>query len=312
MEYIVVSTAVTDDLYLSDQTHKGYFLGGAGSYALCGLRLWTDQALLVTGVGEDFEQMYGAWFRKNKIPMQGLMVKDPYSSISTVRYQPDGERVETPPHGLEHYQRLEAAPAELEPFLSGAKGVYLFKDDDPDYWSQLLLLQKKHGFRLLWELNASCAVPAQCASVRELARSVDVLSLNEREAYSLLSARSLKNAAAQLGEWEIPLVFLRMGARGAMLLADGKQYLVPPVTDAVVVDATGGGNSSSAAVLYGYCNDFHPVQCGIMGSIAAAMCIRQYGVPPLFDAALSAQAQQQLEQMMHTQLPQYDYLHKGD
>lgn len=48
-----------------------------------------------------------------------------------------------------------------------------------------------------------------------------------------------------------------------------------------VVDPTGGGNSSSGGVLYGFCEGYSPVQCGQMGSKSAAMCITQYGIPKL-------------------------------
>ena len=40
-DYIAVSTAVTDDLHLTDGTHIGVRLGGAGIYAFSGIRLWT-------------------------------------------------------------------------------------------------------------------------------------------------------------------------------------------------------------------------------------------------------------------------------
>ena len=54
---------------------------------------------------------------------------------------------------------------------------------------------------------------------------------------------------------------------------------VPSQTGVHVADPTGGGNSSSGAVLYGFCEGFSPEICGVMGSISAAMCISQYGVP---------------------------------
>lgn len=302
MEYVIVSTAVTDDLNLADGTYMGKFLGGAGSYALCGIRLWTENPLLVAGVGKDFYAMYGDWFQRNKLSMQGLLVKDEHTAISKVEYQADGERAETPPYGLEHYQRMETTPLELRPFLSGAKGVYQFKDDNPQYWEQLLALKKEFGYKLMWEINASCANQRHFASVRDIAKKVDVFSLNRAEAFSLFGTESLEEAVGCLISWEIPLVFLRLGAQGAVMLSDGKSYRVPSVPNAVVVDATGGGNSSSAGVLYGFCEGLTPVESGVMGSISAAACIRQYGVPASFGSEETQNARLVYGQMMETYL----------
>ncbi len=71
---------------------------------------------------------------------------------------------------------------------------------------------------------------------------------------------------------------------------------VPAVTAGAVVDVTGGGNASSAAMLHGYSTGCSPRRCGLMGSIAAAFCIAQYGPPPLH-AETRAKARQLLEEL---------------
>ena len=75
MKYVIASTAVTDEIRFADgKTVK--IAGGAGIYALSGMKLWSDEVLLVTGVGRDFKDIYGEWYSKNNISMEGLIVND--------------------------------------------------------------------------------------------------------------------------------------------------------------------------------------------------------------------------------------------
>ena len=278
-DYVVVSTAVTDEVYTPNGSLSGRWLGGAGAYALCGLRLWTDSVALVTGVGADFMPIHGAWFQKNHCRTDGLLVKDAHTAATTVHYHEDGERVETPVYGVEHYRSMEAAPEDLEPWLRQAKGVYLFKDIPEGYWNKLLEYKVRYGFRLLWEINADAARPECLEQVKALARSCDVFSLNRTEALSLCGAEGLGNAKRELLSWGIPMVYLREGKWGAEVLTESGIAATPSVPYAPVADPTGAGNSSSAAVLYGFQEGYDPRTCGLMGSISAAECIRQFGPP---------------------------------
>lgn len=289
MDYLVVSTAVTDDIYLAGGGHRGRFLGGAGVYALCGVRLWSDSAVLCTGVGEDFQALHGPWFEKNGCSTAGLLVKDPHTAVSTVRYQPDGERVETPPFGPEHYLRLEAAPEELRPFYPGLKGAYIFKDLRPGYWEQVLADRAAFGFPILWELNAAAARPECLPRVREVAEACGLFSLNRTEAARLLGRTELDEVIAALLAWDTALIYLRLGGEGAAVIAGGRVVRIPCAPCGAVADPTGAGNSSTAAVLCGWCQGRSPAECGVMGAISAARCIEQFG-PPDFDGGARARA----------------------
>ena len=88
MKYIVASTAITDDIYFPDGKVIENVGGGAGWYAYSGMSLWTDKALLVSGVGSDFESIHGAWFSSNKADTSGLIVKTDYSPRTKIQYHP--------------------------------------------------------------------------------------------------------------------------------------------------------------------------------------------------------------------------------
>ena len=279
--YLIVSTAVTDDIWLADGIHIGSKLGGAGLYALAGLSLWCKDGMLLTGVGADFLPQYQDWFDKNGSSTKGLLVRDENTPVTNVQYSMDGERVETAKFGKDHYRKMEASPDDIIPLMGQAKGVYIFQSIPEGYWPRILEVKKQSGAKILWELNARVACPTYRDDVQAIASQCDVLSLNRREAMTMFHTDRLDVVVEKLISWNIPMVYLRLGGEGGLILRGGKATHTPCVPNAQVVDPTGAGNSSSAAVLYGFCEGYSDLECGLMGSISAAMCIRQYGPPDM-------------------------------
>lgn len=70
MKYAVISAAVTDEIRFADGTVK-IVPGGAGIYALSGIKLWEDDVEIVTGVGEDYDSLHGKWYKKIIFPWRG-------------------------------------------------------------------------------------------------------------------------------------------------------------------------------------------------------------------------------------------------
>lgn len=296
MKLVVNSMSVFDDIQLADGREILHVAGGAGIYALAGMKIWQDDVVLVTGVGADYDQILGGWFRQNNLSTAGLMVKDPHTPNTKIVYFPDGERIETPAFGLDHFQKLEATPAEILARCQDAAGLYIFKNAERDFWQEILAEKPHCGFKLMWEIAADATEPANLEWIREICCSVDVLSINRTELLSLFDLSDFDTAVQALQAWAIPLVFLRMGKQGALMLHDGKITPVPRVDLGEVVDVTGGGNSSSGAVLAGFCQGRSPVECGLMGSISAACCLEQYGVPDRIDAGYQQRAASVLKQ----------------
>ena len=65
---------------------------------------------------------------------------------------------------------------EIEPHCREAKGVYIFKGTDSEYWKKILDLKNQYGFRILWELNGDYACPQYMDAVRGIAEGIDVFS----------------------------------------------------------------------------------------------------------------------------------------
>ena len=138
MDYIIASTVVTDEIRFADKKTVEKKAGGAGIYALCGIRLWCDSVMPVTGVGKDYAEMFGEWYKKNHISMDGLIQKDEKTPYNVIQYFEDGERSETALYGADHYRKIEVTPKELEPYFQTAKGIYIFKNTSPEFWNGIL------------------------------------------------------------------------------------------------------------------------------------------------------------------------------
>lgn len=278
MKYVVVSAVVTDEIHFPDKTMKKA-PGGAGIYALCGIKLWSDDVWVVTGIGEDYESLHGDWYKANRLSMEGLRIKDARSPYTIVEYFPDGERMETPRYGAEHFHALETTGEELGPYLECAEGMYIFRGIEPGFWTSVLEKKKETSCKVMWEIAADAAKRENLEAVRKIAAQVEAFSINMTEARQLFGVEDRESIVAELRSWGMELIFLRQGAKGAVMITEKEVVEVPSCPDVTVVDATGGGNSSTGAVLCGLVEEFSAEICGRMGSISAAMCIAQHGVP---------------------------------
>ena len=279
MKYVIASTAVTDEIHFADGKSVEIVAGGAGIYALCGVKLWCDEVMLATGVGADFQEIYGEWYEKNHLSMEGLIIKDEKTPHTVINYFEDGEREEIPLYGAHHYKKIETVPEDLKPYFETAKGIYIFKNSDPEYWKKIIQYKENSSAKVMWEIGCDATYPENYENIKRIAQHMDVFSINLTESRHMMAKDDMEEIIKEYQSFGIPLVFLRRGAAGAVMITPEEVTYVPSQKNVNVVDPTGGGNSSSGSVLYGFCEGFSPKICGTMGSISAAMCLGQYGVP---------------------------------
>mgnify|MGYP002586560426 CR=1 FL=1 len=74
MEYIAYGGVITNRLLYTDKTCIQDIMGGSGFYSFSALRLCTPKALLVAGVGPDFDEFYGKWMDHNLCSRAGQTV----------------------------------------------------------------------------------------------------------------------------------------------------------------------------------------------------------------------------------------------
>lgn len=294
MKYVFASVAVTDEIRFANGEHLPRIAGGAGIYALCGAKLWDDDVLLATGVGADYDMLYGEWYRKNQLSMDGLIIKDEKTPHTVIQYFEDGEREETPLYGLAHFNKIEIQPEELEPYFKQAKGIYIFKNSNMDFWEKVIAYKKVSNAKVMWEIACDATYFENKQQVKEIASHMDILSINLTESKSLLGLEELDAIIEEFQRWNLPLIFLRRGSLGSIMITPEQAAAVPAEKDAKIVDPTGGGNSSSGAVLCGFCEGQSLENCAKMGNLSAVMCLGQYGVPNVISEEMQKRAREKL------------------
>lgn len=296
MDYVIATTVSSDEIHLPDGTVHENQPGSAGFYALAGVRVFTDRVAIAGGIGPEYLPRHGAWYRENHVSTDGLVLRAPVAPLNIITYNPDGSRTDRPNIGLEEFRNLDPTVDEVFRCCEGGcKGVYVFKALDRDYLDALIGGRLRYGYKLLWEISEDACCPENADVVESYLRDVDLFSINRSEAKLLYGVDDEAEAEARLAAASPNWVFFRRGAQGAHMLAGGRVYPCPSMQNIPVVDATGCGNASSGAALYGLCEGYGPQMAGTMGSSAAAVIIGQYGVPAHFTEAMTRQALQNAE-----------------
>lgn len=116
--------------------------------------------------------------------------------------------------------------------------------------------------------------------VDEILKYVDVFLPNEREACKIAGTENLSLALKRLADL-VPLVAVKMGAKGARAHYQGEEYFVPgmPVE---VVDAVGAGDSFDAGFLFQYLHDADIATCLEYGNLAGALSTTRPGGTEVF------------------------------
>ena len=161
------------------------------------------------------------------------------------------------------------------------RGIYVEASEADLLWDRLDEVRAGgKQAKFMWEIPTSATMdPARAPKVLETIRKVDIYSLNLPEAMSLFQADGEEAAIRAILELGTPC-FFRVGKRGSYMIQNGKATFEPSLTVGPIVDATGCGNVSTAAALFGWCEGFPPQVTARLANISAAYNLLQYGPYP--------------------------------
>ena len=116
----------------------------------------------------------------------------------------------------------------------------------------------------LWEVDC-----------REALKYVDIFFPNEREAKKVASVEDLDSAVARLSKM-VPILAVKLGPQGAMVLRGGDKIVLPPwKVDAV--DPVGAGDSFDAGFLHQFVRGADLSTCLAYGNLAGAFSTTRPG-----------------------------------
>jgi sugar/nucleoside kinase (ribokinase family) len=103
----------------------------------------------------------------------------------------------------------------------------------------------------------------------ELLDLTDILLPNEQELLKITKRNTLEESLDALAG-RVPVIAVKCGKRGAMVQANGKRTLVPPVL-VDPVDTIGAGDSFNTGFLFAWLNGANPEECARTGNITGAL-----------------------------------------
>ncbi|CEG26380.1 PfkB family carbohydrate kinase [Bacillus sp. B-jedd] len=302
MKYIIVGPTIVNDIQFADGTTSKGHIGGA-IFCLEGLKIWSDDCLYVSNVGEDFSNYYGEWMDKNHCSYEGLNYILPRTEYTTLVYGDEGLHDEVSIYSEDIDKQISAldkrTAEQIASYCSDeTKGIYIEASESDPLWDNLHLIQMKCNAKIMWEIPTSAAMEKnRKEKVLKTIHKAGLYSINFPEAMSLFEKEDEKSAVDAIIAFGVPC-FFRVGSKGSYMISDGQAYFAPSITIGDIVDATGCGNCSTAAALYAYCEGFQPEKIAAMANVAAAYNLVQYGPYPVITNETRTEALQLVEKLI--------------
>ncbi|MBU6376051.1 MAG: hypothetical protein KGQ59_08655, partial [Bdellovibrionales bacterium] len=198
---------------------------------------------IVGVVGEDFPKSHLQWLSEKKIDVSGVQVAAGKTFHWVGSYDGNMNEAKTLNTSLNVFEHFD-------PRL-GAHHVdtpYVFLANIDPVLQQSVLDQVKSP-RLVACDSMNFWITGKPQEVRKTLSRVDILSINDGEAYLLSGERQLARAAAKIHELGPSVVIIKRGEYGAALFTKNSTFLAPAFLVDKVVDPTGAGDSFAGAFM---------------------------------------------------------------
>ncbi len=300
MKYLIVGSVILNDMLYADGSTAHGYLGGT-IYSVNGVKPWEDDLLFITKTGPDYMKEIGSYLTDNNLSTDGIFPTLRKTIYSRVEYKPSGEWFEYSiydDYSFEDWAKESRfKPEEVLQFCtSDTRGMYM--EMGGDYEGFLKELHRRSpNCKAMWEIPTShCNDPQYHEATMARIKVSDIYSLNLPESKNLFGTASEEESVAKIIELGVPC-FFRVGTGGSYMIQDGKAWYAPLVDFGKSVDATGCGNCSTAAAMYGYAEGMHPLMTAIKANIASGINAAQFGPYLHFTPELRARINEIADQL---------------
>ncbi|MFP5229596.1 MAG: carbohydrate kinase family protein [Acidobacteriota bacterium] len=242
--------------------------GGLATTAIAASRLGTVTGI-VTRVGADSESL-PTWnqMMQEKLDISACEYRSDLPTALTVcvAYKTDRMMVTHEPinRSLEDLLDHRAVQRKLE----RARHVHLACAlRHPARWQPVLRRLRERGITLSADFGWNPDISVK--QLVSIVRHCDFIFPNEHEARAITAARTTLGALEKLQEWvRVPVI--KLGARGALLMAEGRVYRQPALS-LPLVDATGAGDAFNGGFLHAFLHGMGWDDCLRAGNICGSM-----------------------------------------
>jgi sugar/nucleoside kinase (ribokinase family) len=291
---VTFSNLIIDDIVLSDGRSFMNTLGGAGTHALIGMRVWSERLGLMASVGADFDIQHRSALEELGVDLRGMVEREGYKTARAWQlFEPDERRIEVFRTSDEDFERAKPQFIDIPADYLAARGFHIQTGTLAELADLVARLRAANpNVCLAWEPSPS-QLAAPPAEVRAVLSQVDLFSPDLGEGQSITGEQLPERILDRLVGQGARLVALRMGAHGSLVAtADGVRYRVPAVP-ATIVDVTGAGNAYCGGFLVGLGSGLGVAEAAARAAVSASFALEQFGVP-LFTAAKHAEAESRL------------------
>lgn len=280
MDFVTFSLVIDDLVFPDGRTAMGV-LGGGGPQAAFGMKLWTDQVGLVSGVGSDWLPNIQAWLTAAGIDLAGLRHSTEWPTPRAWQIlEEDGRRTQlwrVPGPAIR--AQLERSLEKLPPSYRLARGFHLgLHPEEPDLG--FIRALRKSGAVISIEPFRAPTRPLTEIELRALLSAGHIFAPNLAEAYALVGPGEPLELIDRMVKAGANIVALRQGSEGATVHhADTGETWHIPAVETTVVDPTGAGNAFCGGFLAGWVQTGDLRLAGLYGVVAASFVVEQVGLP---------------------------------
>ena len=260
--------------------------GGSAANTIAGVAAFGGTAGFIGKIADDeFGRIFAHDIRSQGVTFAGKPVadsKEATTSRSLILVTPDGERTMNTYLGVS----TDFHPADLDAdLIASAQIVYLegYLFDKPEAkaaFRQAAEIARKSNCKVALSLSDSFCVDRHRDEFLAFIRSgIDIVFANEGEITSLYQTGDFEAAAHAIGR-DVRLAALTRGAKGSVVVAEGKTTSIPVHAVAQVVDTTGAGDLYAGGFLFGLVRGKSHELSGRLGGLAASEIISHIGARP--------------------------------
>ncbi len=290
MKYIALGNLVVDDLYFLDGNVKKGIAGGVGYYMATAIRALTEEVMLFSEAGSDFDELFLPHFEKTKMRTDGIYISsDKKSYANELHYNPDGRwNVKL------KYERINMAAGTnemkidyglLAEEVADCKGMVISISLSSKSWDIIRRLHKMVGFKLCYEPYPRDLIPEFRFELKKRIQQVDIFSINYPETKDVFEVKNKAEAISLYKKMSAHTdILFRCGKEGAYLISKGEVYHGPLYKAGRDIDPTGCGNCSTAATTFGLCEGYGEEKAVKLGSVVAGINAVKFGAMDKFSA----------------------------
>lgn len=279
IDYVTLSNLIIDDIVRPDGQTYMDTLGGAGLHALVGMRPWSSALGYAAAVGPDLSAGHHQALARFGVDRQGLIVRHGYRTARAWQlFEPDERRIEIFRTDLEAFERHKVRLEELPEAYRRARGFHMQWGSLSEIGEAIAALRAGNP-EIVFVLEVSpdqCREPA--AAFQAVLPHVNLFSPDRGEAAMITGCEEPMQMCERLLDWGAPLVALRMGDKGSLLVSREAAFQVPAVA-ATIVDVTGAGNAYCGGFLTGLGDGLAPLEAALRAAVSASFALEQFGLP---------------------------------